>query len=708
MSEVSIPDPSAQRKDPMTTTTTERPNPLLADWTTPYGLPPFGDITEADYRPAFEAALTAHDAEIAAVIADPAEPTFANTIEALETSGQRLRRISSVFFNLAGSHTNEDLQAIEREIAPTLTRHYNAIFMNEALFARVRRIVETQAGAGLTREPARVLERYHKAFVKSGAGLDEATKTRIAEISERLSSLGIQFGQNVLADEKSYALVLDGEGDLAGLPGFVRDAAARAAADRGLECKHVVTLSRSSIEPFLQFSARRDLRETAFKAWIARGETGGDTDNRAIIAEMVRLRAERARLQGHDSFAHFRLDDSMAGSPEAALELLTSVWKPARDRAQRERAALQALASAEGGNHEIAAWDWRYYAEKLRAADYDIDEGRLKPYLQLDKVIEAAFHTAGRLFGLTFAEKTGSGKTGVPVYHPDVRVWEVTGRDGGHVGLFLGDYFARPSKRSGAWMSAFRVQQKLDGDIRPIIVNVMNFSRASGDAPTLLSFDDARTVFHEFGHALHGLLSNVTYPMISGTAVTRDFVEFPSQLFEHWLERPEILQRFAVHHETGEPMPEDLLQRMMAARNFNQGFATVEYVSSALVDMKLHMLDTAEDLDATRFEEAALAEIGMPEAIVMRHRPTHFAHIFSGDGYSAAYYSYLWSEVLDADGFDAFLEAGDPFHPDTAQRLHEHVYSAGNSADPNDAYRAFRGRAATPEALLKKRGLVEP
>ena len=682
----------------------DRTNPLLAEWQTPYGMPPFGDFTESDIAPAFEVALKSHDAEIQAILADTAAPSFRNTIEALEQSGRTLRRVASVFFNLCSADTNDALQAIERDMAPVLTRHYNAIYMNEDLFARVQAVFDARETLKLTPEQARVLERYHKAFVKSGAGLDQATKTRIAEISERLSTLGIQFGQNMLADEKAYQLVLDSEDDLAGLPDFVRNAAARAAADRGLEGKHVITLSRSSIEPFLQFSARRDLRETAFKAWTARGEMDGHTDNRAIIAEVVRLRAERARLQGHDSFAHFRLEDSMAGSPEAALELLTSVWGHARKRALKETEALQALAASEGENHEIAPWDWRYYAEKQRSAEFDLDEAQLKPYLQLDRIVEAAFHTAGRLFGLTFTEKTG-----VPVYHPDVRVWDVA-KDGQHVGLFLGDYFARPSKRSGAWMSSFRAQQKLaagpGGDIRPIIVNVMNFSRASGDAPTLLSFDDARTVFHEFGHALHGLLSDVTYPMISGTAVPRDFVEFPSQLFEHWLERPEILKQFAVHHETGAPIPEDLLARLKAARNFNQGFATVEYVSSALVDMKLHMLEAADDVDATAFEAQALAEIGMPAAIVMRHRPTHFAHIFSGDGYSAAYYSYLWSEVLDADGFGAFEEAGDPFHPETAARLHEHVYSAGNRADPNDAYQAFRGRAATPEALLKKRGLV--
>ncbi len=506
----------------------------------------------------------------------------------------------------------------------------------------------------------------------------------------------------MLADEKAYALVLDGEDDLAGLPDSLREAAAKAAEDRGPAGKHVVTLARSSVEPFLQFSSRRDLREIAFKAWAARGETGEANDNRPIIAETVALRAERARLLGYESFAHFRLADTMAKTPEAALDLLRSVWTPARTQALREAAALQALIQAEGGNFELAPWDWRYYAERRRRAEFDFDESEIKPYLALDNIIAAAFDTARRLFGLAFSERRD-----VPLYHPDVRAWEVTDRDGRHVGLFLGDYFARPSKRSGAWMSGFRSQEKLDGDVRPIVVNVMNFSKSGAGDPPLLSFDDARTLFHEFGHALHGLLSDVTYPLISGTSVSRDFVEFPSQLFEHWLEQPEVLQRFARHSRTGEPMPDELLERVLAARKFNQGFATVEYLSSALVDFDFHLLAHAERIDASEFERTALERIGMPAAIVMRHRPPHFGHVFAGDGYSAAYYSYLWSEVLDADGFAAFKEAGDPFDPPTARRLRDFVYSAGFLRDPEEAYTAFRGRMPKPDALLRKRGLIE-
>ena len=408
-----------------------------------------------------------------------------------------------------------------------------------------------------------------------------------------------------------------------------------------------------------------------------------------------------ARSAPFPTFAAFRLDDSMARTPDAALDLLHSVWNPARTQALRERDALQEIARAQGGNFELAAWDWRYYAEHRRKAEFDLDEGEIKPYLQLEKIIEAAFYTASRLFGLGFSERHD-----VPLYHPDVRAWEVTAKDGAHVGLFLGDYFARASKRSGAWMSGFRGQQKLEGDIRPIIVNVMNFNKPPEGEPALLSYDDARTLFHEFGHALHGLLSNVTYPMIAGTSVSRDFVEFPSQLFEHWFEQREVLKRFALHAQTGEPMPDALLERLLAARNFNQGFATVEYVSSALVDLDFHLLADGAEVDATAFETQALARIDMPEAMVMRHRPPHFAHIFSG-GYSAAYYSYLWSEVLDADGFDAFKEAGDIFDPATAKRLLDHVYSAGGSQDPADAYSAFRGRVPDPQALLRNRGLLE-
>ena len=487
--------------------------------------------------------------------------------------------------------------------------------------------------------------------------------------------------------------------DLDGLPDFFIASAARAAADNGHAGKFAVTLSRSSIEPFLQFSARRDLREKAFRAWTARGESGGPTDNRAIAAEMVRLRAERARLMGYESHAHFRLADTMAKTPRAALDLLELVWMPGVQSARKEQEALQAIVASEGGNFKVAPWDWRYFAEKRRKIEFDLDEGEVKPFLQLDRMIEAAFYAANRLFGLNFAERFD-----LEPYHPDVRAWTVAGRGGQPIALFLGDYFARPSKRSGAWMSVFREQQKLDGRQLPIVVNVMNFAKGGEGEASLLSLDDARTLFHEFGHGLHGMLSDVAYPLIAGTNVAVDFVEFPSQIYEHWLEQPEMLRRFGVHYKTGEPMPEPLLHNLLGARRFNQGFATVEYIASALVDLKLHLAPSPEKIDVLAFEREELARIGMPDAIAMRHRVPHFQHIFSG-GYSAAYYSYLWSEILDADGFEAFEEAGDIFDGAVAQRLHDFVYAAGGSRDYDAAYKAFRGRAPSPRALFRERGL---
>ncbi len=674
-------------------------NPLLAPWTGPFGVPPFGAAKAEHYQPAFEQRIAEQLAAIEAIASSPAEPTFDNTVLALERSGLALTQLEQLFFNLTGTDSTDELQAVELAVAPILARHASAIYLDQGLYGRTATLHAKAGTLDLTAEQRRVLDRYHTIFVRAGAALDAPSRERLAEITERLAVLGTLFGQNVLADEQDFKLVLE-EADLDGLPESLRSAAAQAADERGLPGKYVITLLRSSVEPFLQFSRRRDLRQKVFDAWIHRGETGGRTDNSAIIAEMVTLRAERARLLGFQSFAHFRLADTMAKTPEAAIDLLNSVWTPARARAGREQAELQKRATAEGQAAGIAAWDWRYYTEQVRREELAFDEGELKPYLPLDKMIEAAFYTAHRLFGLDFAERRD-----VPVYHPDVRVWDVT-RDGKHVGLFLGDYFARPSKRSGAWMSAFRDQHRIDGDVRPIIVNVMNFSKAAEGQPPLLSFDDARTLFHEFGHALHGLLSNVTYPLIAGTNVARDFVELPSQLFEHWLEEPEVLRRFARHHETGEPIPEQLLGRVLAARTFNQGFQTVEYASSALVDLDLHLLPSADNVNVIDFERKALADIGMPEAIVMRHRTPHFGHIFSGEGYAAGYYSYLWSEVLDADGYNAFMEAGDPFDPETAKRLHDYVYSAGSLREPDEAYRAFRGRDPQPQALLQKRGLV--
>jgi peptidyl-dipeptidase Dcp len=676
-------------------------NPLLEEWGGPFGVPAFGRIKPDHFREAFACAFAAHADEVAAIAGNAAAPTFDNTIAALEASGPALTQTVNVFNLLAGAHTNDAILTFERELAPLKAKHWDKILMDEVLFGRIDRLYRMREQLALSAEQQRVLERYHVKFTRAGAALDGAAKERLADINERLATLGTNFSQNLLADERSYALVLDGEDELAGLPDFVRAAARAAAEERGLAGKHVITLSRSSIEPFLQFSTRRDLREKIFRAWIARGEGGGPTDNKGVIAEMVTLRAERARLLGYPSFAHYRLDDTMAKTPQAVRSLLDRVWAAGRRRAMADRDDLQELVQVEGKNFAVAPWDWRYYAEKLRKARCHIDEATIKPYLQLERIIEAAFYTANRLFGLTFTSRDD-----VPVWHADVRVWEVRDAAGRHRGLFFGDYFARPSKHSGAWMTKLRDQEKLRGDIHPLVVNVMNFSKAGEGEPTLLSFDDAKTLFHEFGHGLHALLSCVTYPMIAGTSVLKDWSELPSQLYEHWLERPEILRRFARHYRTGEPIPEDQLRRLVAARTFNKGQATVEYVASALIDLDIHLQPVpGEAFDIGNFEQAVLARIGMPDEIVGRHRPTHFQHIFAGDAYAAAYYCYLWSEVLDSDAFAAFEETGDIFHPGTAKKLHDHVYAAGGSRDPVELYTAFRGRLPTPDGLLKRRGL---
>jgi peptidyl-dipeptidase Dcp len=676
-------------------------NPFFQRWTTPDAVPPFASIRPEHFAPAYARAFAEHDAEIATVANQTEAPNFDNTIVALENSGRALARLEHTFNLLTGAHSDDALLAVEREIAPQEATHWNAIHTNTDLFRRIDTLMRGSDSLGLTAEQKRVLERYHTAFRRAGAALDGTAKERLAQIVARLAELGTTFSQNVLADEQAFTLVLREEAELSGLPDFVRDAMRAEAAERKRD-GYAVTLLRSSAEPFLQFSARRDLRERVYRAFVSRGDNGGATDNNALIAEMVRLRAERARLLGYADFAHYRLDDAMAKTPTAVRGLLDTVWTRARARAEVDRDALQDLVREEGGNFPLAPWDWRYYAEKLRQRRFHVDEAATKPYLNLDRMIEAAFYTAERLFGLRFSKRTD-----VPVWHGDVRVWQVQGSDGAEVGLFFGDYFARPSKRSGAWMTTLRDQEKLGGDIRPLIVNVCNFARGAPGEPTLLSFDDARTLFHEFGHALHGLLSSVTYPSISGTNVASDFVELPSQLYEHWLEQPDVLRRFARHYQTGAPMPEELLQKLVAARNFDQGFATVEYLGSAIVDLDFHSMTTPAAIDPAVFEANTLARIGMPEMIAMRHRPPHFDHVFAGGYYAAAYYSYMWSEVLDADAFEAFAETGDIFDPATAKRLRETIYAAGGAQDPGEAYTAFRGRLPSPEALLRKRGLAE-
>jgi peptidyl-dipeptidase Dcp len=671
-------------------------NPFFEPWTTPYGAPPFDRIEPDHFRPAYDRALAEHAREIAAIANSAAPPSFTNTIVALEDSGQLLRKVEAVFHNLASSYTNDAIQAIERDMAPVLAKHWNDIYLNDKLFARIDTLHEHGASLEPRAEERRVLERYHLDFVRAGAKLKGEAKTRLAAVVEELASLGTQFGQNVLGDEQDFVLPLN-EDDMKGVPAFAREAAAEIAKERGLDAPYAATTSRSSAEPILQFADNRTVREKIFAAWTSRGDNANAHNNTAIIEQTTRLRAERAKLLGYANFAAFKLADTMAKTPENARHLLDQVWAPARRRSLEERDALQDLIAREGGNFKLAAWDWRYYAEKLRKERYDLDDAEVMPYFQLEKMIEAAFFTAHKLFGLDFAERKN-----IPAYHPDVRVWEVT-RGGAHVGLFYGDYFARSSKRSGAWMSSFRDQENMTAPVTPLIVNNCNFPK--GD-PALLSFDEAETLFHEFGHALHGLLSQVHYPRLSGTNVATDFVELPSQIFEHWLETPEILERFAVHAETGKPIPRTLIDKLTAARNFNQGFATVEFLASAFVDLDFHTRPEAATATPKAFQAEALARIGMPEEIVMRHASPHFAHIFAGDGYSAGYYSYLWSEVLDADGFDAFKEAKNVFDPATAKRLHDYVYAAGGTRDFAEAYRLFRGRDPKIDALLQDRGLA--
>jgi peptidyl-dipeptidase Dcp len=645
-------------------------NPLLTPWQTPFETPPFAEIAPELFLPAFEQAFADHAAEISAITHDPAQPDFANTITALERSGKLLSRVSAVFYALVSAHSNPALLEADKEVSLRMARHWNPIMMNAVLFGRVAQLHENRAALGLTGEQMRLLERTYTRFHRAGAGLDEAAKVRMAEINERLAHLGTTFSHHLLGDEQEWFMEL-AEADCEGLSDSFVAAARAAAEERGLAGKAIVTLSRSFVEPFLKTSTRRDLREKLYKAFIARGDNGNANDNNATIGEILALREESAKLLGYPTFAAYRLEDSMAKTPLAVRGLLERVWKPARERTLRDRDALQEMIVEEGGNFALAPWDWRYYAEKLRQVRANFDDAAIKPYLSLDHMIAAAFDCATRLFGL------------------------------------YGDYFARPSKRSGAWMTSLRDQQKLDGEVTPLILNVCNFSKGAEGEPSLLSPDDARTLFHEFGHGLHGMLSDVVYPSLSGTSVFTDFVELPSQLYEHWQEQPQVLRQFARHYQTGEPLPDDLLRRFIAARKFNQGFATVEFVASALLDLEFHSQPTAASADLRAFERRELEKIGMPAEIAMRHRPQQFGHIFSGDHYASGYYSYMWSEVMDADAFGAFEEAGNIFDPAVAKRLHDDIYASGGSRDPEDAYVAFRGREPEPDALLRRRGLLE-
>ena len=667
-------------------------NPLLSDWTGAFGLAPFAEISDADFAPAFETALAEDLAETLKIAHNPQTPSFANTIEALAATGKALHQVLSVFYTLSGADSNAAREALMREFSPKLSAHSSEIYANKALFGRIDRLWNSRAELDLSEEQQRVLMLTHRNFIRAGAALSGTAELRMKEIKSRLAVIGTEFSQNLLHDERSWHLELGPE-DLNGLPEFLIDAAKAAGVERGVEAP-IVTLSRSIIVPFLQFSAQRDLRKKAYQAWAARGAHAGAHDNRSLALEMLVLRQEMAELLGYPDFASFKLETEMAKTPENVLKLLKDVWQPAKARAEQDAGVLQEMMRAEGVNGDLEKWDWRYYAEKRRAAEFDLDEAQLKPYFQLDQMIAAAFDCANRLFGLSFEEVK------LPLYHSDCRAWEVR-RDGAHVALFIGDYFARGSKRSGAWCSAMRAQAKLPKAQAPIVINVCNFAKSD---PALLSYDDARTLFHEFGHALHQMLSNVTYEMISGTSVPRDFVELPSQLYEHWLDVPEVLAKFATHAETGAAMPQDLLEKVLAAATYDMGFQTVEYVASAMVDLFYHTGDIPTDI--MRWQADILDRIDMPKAIGMRHATPQFAHVFSGGYYASAYYSYMWSEVMDADAFAAFEEKGDPFDPSLAQSLEENILAAGGSKDPELLYQAYRGRLPGVQALLQGRGLV--
>ena len=670
-------------------------NPLTEDWTGPFALPPFGDIADDHFGPAIDAALAEARANVDAIAGNPAPPTFENTIEALELADAPLDKVLGVFFNLASADANPAREALQREVSPKLAAYGSDVSMNAALFARIEALWQDRDTLDLTPEQARVLLLTRRHFARAGALLEGDDREKLRGIMARLATLGTEFTQNLLADDREWALDLS-ESDISPLPAFLQDAARAAGKDRGA-AGPVITTSRSLITPFLAFSPDRALRRKAYEANAARGARGGATDNRAIAAETLKLRAERAALLGHGDFASFKLETEMAGTPEAVEDLLMRVWAPARAAAERDAALLEARLHADGHDGPLEPWDWHYYSEARRRDEHDLDEAEVKPYLQLDRMIEAAFDTANRLFGLEFHPLE------VPLYHPDARAWEVT-REGRHMAVFIGDYFARGSKRSGAWCSTMRSQKTLGGDTRPVVVNVCNFVKPPEGAPALLGWDDARTLFHEFGHALHNILSDVTYGSISGTSVARDFVELPSQLYEHWLEVPEVLDRFATHAETGAGLPVALRDKLLGAAKYDMGFQTVEYLASALVDLAFHR--GTPPADPMQRQAEVLEEIGLPRAIRMRHATPHFAHVFAGDGYSSGYYSYMWSEVMDADAFEAFEAAGDAFDPDLAARLEEHVLSAGSRRDEAEAYIAFRGALPGVEALLAGRGLL--
>lgn len=676
-------------------------NPFLEQWTTPLEVPPFDSIELEHYEPAFREAMQRHSQKIQAISMQRSDPDFQNTIVALERSGALLDRVRNVFFAMNSAMTSDEMQAIAKEVAPKLSRHWDAIFLNEQLFQRIKSVWETRDRRDLSAEQQKLLKEYHKDFVRGGANLSTDKKTRLKQINSKLSVLSVRFGENVLKENNRFELVIDNESDLAGLPDAVIAAAAEAAKERGHEGKWVFTLHKPSMIPFLQYSEKRPLREKIYRAYINRGNHNDELDNKEILSEMAALRVERAELLGYETHAHYVLEENMAKRPANVYQLLNEVWEPALTRAKREVVEMQKLVDAENGGFELASWDWWYYAEKVKKNKYELDENMLRPYFKLDNVLAGAFEVAKRLYGLTFEKRTD-----MPVYHDDVSVFEVKEANGSHVGTLYVDYFPRPSKRGGAWMGEFRQQFKIEGeDKRPVIYNVGNFSKPTGDKPSLLSPEEVETLFHEFGHALHGLLSDCTYKSLAGTEVARDFVELPSQIMENWAIEPAVLKMYATHYQTGAPMPDELVDKIHKARHFNQGFATTEYLAAAFLDMDWHTQTTPNpDIQVIEFENSCLDKIGLIPEIISRYRSPYFQHIFAG-GYSSGYYSYLWAEVLDADAFNAFKETGDLFNPRVATSFRENILERGGTAEPMTLYKKFRGKEPSIEPLLKRRGL---
>ena len=685
-------------------------NPFFQEWTTEFGVPPFLDIKDEHYMPAYKKGMEENLKEIDLIVNNTEDPTFANTIEELERTGKLLTKVQRVFSNLASSNTNPKLQELQRELSPMLSAHYDKIALNEDLFNRVEEIWNKRESVDLTNEQQKLLRDTRNQFVRSGALLGDDEKKQITRINSKISELSTEFGQNLLAETNGFELILN-KSDLDGLSEGVISAAYEAASQKMNKAdsenekekykdKYVFTPHRTSMYPFLTESTRRDLREKLYNSYVMRGDNNNETDNKKIAAQIAKLRAERANIMGYKSHAHFVLDENMLKTPEEVYDLLIQLWKPALKRAKAEVADMQAVADSEGKEFKIAAWDWWHYSEKVRKEKYDLDESAIRPYLSLDNVIQGVFNTTNKLWGLNFREIFD-----IDSYHPDARVWEVTDKDGSHLAIFIGDYYTRSNKRGGAWMSSFKGQSNLDGRQRPIVVNVCNFPAPVGDNPSLLSFENAVTLFHEFGHAMHGILTDVTYGSMAGTSGPRDFIELPSQLLEHWVSEPEVLKSFATHYETGESMPDELIEKLLKAGKFNQGFINTEYLAASLLDMDWHTMSVLDAQNISdNFEKNSMNKIGLIDQIAPRYRSTYFAHIFSG-GYSSGYYSYVHAAVLDSDAFEAFKEAGDVFDSELSSKLRKEIYEKGSTEEAMDLYVNFRGRKPIIAPLLKVRGL---